>query len=46
MVECHINIAGILEAFDLSNNYLEGTIPSDLAKLAGARITLNGNERM
>ena len=37
---------GTLEALDISYNKLEGTIPSELAKLAGARISLNENERL
>jgi hypothetical protein len=37
---------GALEAFDLSSNKLEGTIPSEMGKLTGATISLSGNEHL
>merc|ERR1712194_405574 len=39
-------LEGTLEVLDLSYNKFEGTIPSQLGKLVGARISLNGNERI
>ena len=41
-----LKFPGTLEVLDLSYNKFEGIIPSEVGKLADARISLNGNERM